>query len=255
MLRNVKSLIGNAVLSTDGEIGIVDDLCFDSKMWGTAYVVIKVGGTASGGRAFLPPTALGKPDWERREFPVAYSKAQILGSPDLSIDMQALRKKAQLRDEHPAMSFWTLSADLAADGLLNTDANSDVDHLPSLNEDDPNLQSANSVMRYRVQATDGKFGHICDLVVDDSTWEIRYIVVATTQWLPGRRVVISPHSVNRVSRMEEQVYVDLTQMMIKQSLEYETPLPISEEYESRLRDYYASQSDNQGSRAMSVTFH
>jgi hypothetical protein len=44
-------------------------------------------------------------------------------------------------------------------------------------------------------------GHVEDFLVDDRTWAIRYIVVDTLNWLPGRKVVISPGWIKTVSWM------------------------------------------------------
>ena len=36
-------------------------------------------------------------------------------------------------------------------------------------------------------SADGEIGHVDGFVVDDEAWAIRYIEVATRNWLPGRR--------------------------------------------------------------------
>ncbi len=39
----------------------------------------------------------------------------------------------------------------------------------------------------RIQATDGEIGHVDDFIVDDDAWTIRYMVIDTGDWLPGKK--------------------------------------------------------------------
>jgi hypothetical protein len=47
---------------------------------------------------------------------------------------------------------------------------------------DPHLRSTDSVSGHSIQATDGEIGHVEDFIIDDETWAIRYLVVATRNW-------------------------------------------------------------------------
>jgi hypothetical protein len=44
-------------------------------------------------------------------------------------------------------------------------------------------------------ATEGLVGEEDDAYFDDFAWSVRYFVVDTGRWLPGRQVLISPQSV------------------------------------------------------------
>ena len=57
---------------------------------------------------------------------------------------------------------------------------------------DVHLQSATAVMGYAVQAEDGEIGHVKDVLVDDRTWAIRYLVVDAENRWAGKRVLVSP---------------------------------------------------------------
>lgn len=45
---------------------------------------------------------------------------------------------------------------------------------------------------YHLHATDGEIGHVEDFMVDDENWAIRFLVVATRNWLPGKKVIYHP---------------------------------------------------------------
>ena len=57
---------------------------------------------------------------------------------------------------------------------------------------DLHLRSATKVTGYHIDATDGEIGHVEDFIIDDETWEIRYMVVDARNWLPGKKVLIAP---------------------------------------------------------------
>jgi sporulation protein YlmC with PRC-barrel domain len=69
----------------------------------------------------------------------------------------------------------------------------------------------------RIMATDGEIGSVTDLSLDDESWTVRYLVVDTGTWLPGRQVLISPISVERVDLVERSLVARLTRAQIETS--------------------------------------
>jgi hypothetical protein len=104
--------------------------------------------------------------------------------------------------------------------------------------EDAHLRSAVEVCGYRVQGSDEAIGHVADFVVDDETWEIRYLVVDVGHWWSGRKVLVSPQWTSRVSWDERKVYVDLPRDAIKGSPVWEPTAPVNREYETHLYEYY-----------------
>jgi sporulation protein YlmC with PRC-barrel domain len=106
---------------------------------------------------------------------------------------------------------------------------------------DAHLRSTNPVSGYHVQASDGEIGNVEDFIIDDDTWAIRYLIINTRNWWPGKKVIVSPHWIERVSWNESKVFVNLTRETIKQSPEYtEESLP-SRDYEIGLHKHYNRQ--------------
>ena len=73
---------------------------------------------------------------------------------------------------------------------------------------------------YHIQAADGEIGHVEDFIIDDETWAIRYLIIDTRNWWPGKKVLVSPQWIERVSWSESKVFVNLPRETIKQSPEY-----------------------------------
>jgi hypothetical protein len=91
----------------------------------------------------------------------------------------------------------------------------------SREEGDPHLRSTDEVMGYDIQARDGEIGHLDDFLVDDAGWRIESAVIATRDWLPGKKVVISPQAIEEVNWAERYVRVNLTRDDIKSGPEYD----------------------------------
>ena len=103
---------------------------------------------------------------------------------------------------------------------------------------DPHLRSSAAVTGYHIAATDGDIGHVEDFLVDDARWAIRYMIVDTRNWWPGKKVLVSPNWIQRVDWSDAKVHVDMTREQIKKSPEYDPSGAVERDYETRLHDHY-----------------
>lgn len=79
------------------------------------------------------------------------------------------------------------------------------------------LQSVSDLEGREIRATGGEIGRVDQCFFDDETWTIRYLVVDTGNWLPGRQVLISPIALGETDRVAEALNVALTKEQIKNS--------------------------------------
>ncbi|MEW6752318.1 MAG: PRC-barrel domain-containing protein [Candidatus Latescibacterota bacterium] len=103
---------------------------------------------------------------------------------------------------------------------------------------DPHLHSTREVDVYHIAARDGETGHVDDFIVEDGSWFVRYLVVDTRNWLPGRKVLVAPAWIDRLEWAEAKVHVDMTRQRVAPSPTYDPAAPVNREYEERLYDYY-----------------
>jgi hypothetical protein len=61
---------------------------------------------------------------------------------------------------------------------------------------DSHLRSTDAVRGYWIEATDGDIGHVDGFIVDDESWSIRYMEVATRNWWTGKKVLVYPPGLN-----------------------------------------------------------
>ena len=55
------------------------------------------------------------------------------------------------------------------------------------------LQDLRKLIGCKIGANDGDIGHVKDFYFDDHSWNVRYLVADTENWLPNRkRVLLAP---------------------------------------------------------------
>ena len=242
MQKSLKDLNGYAIGATDGDIGKLDDFYFDDEAWTIRYLVADAGNWLLGRKVLISPIALGKADLSRERLNVTLTKKQVEESPSIDTDKPVSRQhEAYYHDYYGYPYYWSgpyLWGPLYYPQLPVADQKRVEERRAEREEaGDLHLRSAAEVTGYHIEATDDDIGHVEDFIIDDETWEIRYMVVDTRNWLPGKKVLVAPRWIDRVSWDESKVYVSLSREAIKNSPEYQ-PDTLNREYEEKLHDHY-----------------
>jgi len=87
-------------------------------------------------------------------------------------------------------------------------------------------------------ALDGGIGRVKDFYLDDRQWMVRYFVLDTGSWLPGRLVLIPPHAVEGICHASNCLFVKLTRQQVEDSPAISTHKPVSRQYEEKYFQYY-----------------
>jgi hypothetical protein len=240
MLRNTSSIQNYVLLARDGEIGRCKDFLFDDEKWAVRYMLADTGKWLPGRKVLISPMALGVPDWSTRRFEVELTRHQIENSPPLDIDAPVSREYEKIYDKFFGTPYYwggdNLWGSHPSPSLLRAEQNKLATDFEGPEEN--HLRSIKEVTDYHIQASDDEIGHVEDFVVDDETWTLRYIAVDTRNWLPGRKVLVSPQWATQVDWAERKLWIDLTTDNIKNSPEYDPTAPINRGYERTLYDYY-----------------
>jgi hypothetical protein len=245
MLTNATHLEGLVIHATDGELGTVDQLYFDDETWAIRYLTVETGGWLGGRQVLISPFSVVHTDWQAKRLDVALTKKQVENSPDIDTHRPVSRQhEAAYLGYYGYHYYWSgpylwgpafYPAGIAIPPTASTEAVADRVRREST---DSHLRSTEAVTEYYIEAADGEIGHVDGFVVDDEAWAIRYIEVATRNWWPGKKVLVSPGWIERVSWEESKVYVGLSRKAIKDGPEYVESMPITREYENRLYLHY-----------------
>ena len=239
MLNKAKTLKGYKLASLDGEIGRVEEFYFDDQYWAIRYLVANAGNWLTGRQVLIAPYALVAVNKERQEIAIHLSKRQIEESPALSSHKPVSK---QFEEDYYGYYGWPLywSGPYMWGYYPNIERDCEKWRAPSHDEGgwDPHLRSTQAVSGYHIQALDGDVGHVADFIIDDESWAIRYLIIDTENWWPGKKVLISPQWIERISWSESTVFVNLRREIIKQSPEYTVEELLDREYEIKLHRHY-----------------
>ena len=242
-LKNGKDLRGLKVQATDGEIGTVDQFFFDDESWAIRYFVVDTGSR----QVLISPIAVVQRDWEAKRLDLALTKKQVENSPDIDTQQPVSRQHEAAYLGYYGYPYywggpymWGAEFYPAALGSVIPVAvpPEAIAEKAQKESADSHLRSNQAVTGYTIEATDGEIGHVDGFVVNDRAWAIRYIEVATRNWWPGKKVLVSPEWIERVSWTDSKVVTRLTREAIKAAPEYIESEPITREYENRLYFHY-----------------
>lgn len=225
MLDKAKTLTGYRLNALDAEFGKVKDFYFDDHEWTIRYLVADTGEWLIARQVLISPHALSGLNRHEQYISVDLAKDQIEHSPSLNKHQPVSR---QFENEYCLYfgmpMYWGFQRETA--------------RAHSRGRGDPHLRSVNAVRGYEIEATHGTIGRVEDFLVDSETWAIRYLIIDTHRWLPGKRVLISPEWIERISWSERQVVVGLEREAIERSPEYKDGSPVTRDYEATLHLHY-----------------
>ncbi len=250
MMLAISALKGFAIEASDGRIGSVSDFLFDDATWKIRWMVVDTGGWLTGRKILLHPSAISQPDYQREEMLVRLTKAQVKDSPSiLSDEPVSMQMETDLYGYYGWDPLWGggnyfgaypygmglgyASMPYSRDGEVL-----EASRTGSAGDGDPHLRSVSSITGYHIQAKDGAIGHIENILVDDKSWGIHYLVIDTRNWWPGQHVLMSPFAVRAISWSDRDVTLDVTRDQVKASPAWNPADIINRSYQERLHGYY-----------------
>jgi uncharacterized protein YrrD len=241
MLHNAEDALGYSLDADDGEIGEIDDLYFDDRFWTIRYLVVNTGSWLAGRRVLISPYAVSSMDEKAQTIATNLTKAQVENSPPASEAVPVSRQfETSISDYYGWPFYWY------GTGGWGGYTVPPVPLEPAASEEDQeswdsDLRSVREVKGYRVAASDGDIGHVTDFLIEDKSWVIRYLVVDTRNWWPGRHVLVSWEWAEAVDWGERTVSVKLTREAIKSAPEYDRDASVTREYEMDLCRHYGEE--------------
>jgi len=242
MLIAFHQISGASLRGTDDLVGSIEDLYFDAESWQVRYLVVDTGKWLPGRKVLLPVEVVTGREWGMHAASVGLTRDQVQTSPDVETQKPVSRQmELALFQHYNVPMYWgPAGAAMAGGAGIVPPTSGDIapGELPETERSLTSLHSAREVKRYYIRASDGDLGHVEDFIVDDRAWVIRYLAIDTKNWLPARKVLVSPEWIEDISWTETTVKVDLTCEKIKNSPEYDPLQSVNRGYEEHLYDYY-----------------
>jgi hypothetical protein len=221
------------------------------------YFVVDAGSWLSSRKVLVSPLSVQQPDWPGKTLSVSITKVQVSNSPNIDTD-----KPVSRQNEEQYLGYYGYPYYWGGTGLWG-DAMYPYSMVPSYDgdgpewlerqredevalaaerarhrNDDPHLRSCEAVQGYHVKASDGEIGHVSGFLVDDATWAIRYLVVDTSNWWMGHKVLIAPPWIIGVQWSDKTVSVDLTRDAVQASPVYDPKAVMDRAWERNLHQHY-----------------
>lgn len=233
-LRSSRELTGYVVHAADGAIGKVRELYFDDADWRVRYIVVDTGRWLPSKKILLPPATVEDIRWEQRQVRVSFTREQVKNCPQADTDRPVAEQlKAERRSQHN----WALS--LAGEALASVPEALQTPVFEPINRNgkpfDPHLRTTRVVTGLALRARDGTVGRIDDLIVDDGSWEIRYLVVEIKG---GERVAVPARLVKDIIVDEKVATTDLSLRVLTDAPSLDPSTLFTCQYEESILRHY-----------------
>lgn len=258
MFLSMNDLEDYSIHATDGIIGRVKDFYFDDAAWVIRYLVVDTGSWLLSRKVLISPIATGHPNWIEKTLPVSITKEQVKNSPEIDTDKPVSRQHEISYLGYYGYPFYWGGGGLWGAGaypylmmpgyadVVSTPLTAQTDVEKSYTQaeaaghehDDPHLRSAKEVMGYHIQASDGEIGHVQGLLFDEKTWAIQYLIVDTSNWWPGHKVLVAPQWIQDVSWSDSSVSVNLTRQVVQDAPPYDSAALLDREKEISIHQHY-----------------
>lgn len=233
MLLSLKELAGFSIQAQDGEIGKVSDFYFDDQEWVVRHLIDKTGFGLLGRQTLITPDVIEMIDLDEKQLTISLIREQVENSPSrdeakpLARDMA---KKVPDDNLFRRQVSGDQSGDEASFAIALTAQPKFVpikrEMRQDLVSDGPNLHSSNDVMGYQISTNNGQLGQIVDMIIDDETWAIQYLVVGSKKELDNKRILIAPEHIDWISWKQKSVSVSLDKEKIQECPNFNLTMPI-----------------------------
>jgi uncharacterized protein YrrD len=231
MLRSIKKLEHFRIVATDSEVGSVTDTYFDDEEWVVRYLIVEASDWLHHRKVLISPHAVTSVDWNARAIGTNLSRMQIQDSPSIDTDKPVSRQhESEYHRYYGYPEYWSASpyspwgampiARPVGEMPVWGDQPRPTEVVPEPSGDE-HLRSSRHVIGYHIEASDAAIGHVEDFLFDDQGWAIRYAIIDTRNWLPGKHVLLPPERIRKVNWAERSVFVDMSREAVRSSPAYD----------------------------------
>lgn len=206
MLRTTHELLRHDVQATDGAIGTIRDFLFDDSSWTVRNIIVDTNGLLAHHDVLITPDHVVDLKFPAESMVLNLTKADVEGAADAATSPPVSKQ--------------------------------DGDGQAGVSNGDPHLRSVREVATYRVAAMDAAMGDVRDLVIETSTWTIRYLIVDTGEWLGNKLVLLGPNAITAIAWRDQAIETNLTADAIRHCPAYDGQAELTRDYEAFLHDYY-----------------
>ena len=226
-MERMRRLHGYAVVTMDDHVGRLQTTYVDDRRWNIRHLVVARGHWLPLSEVLVAPKDVSAVERAHRRLHLSLSTHELAGRPEAWTDRPvSQQRRVGVDDIYWYAVFPAFARRSVGDGMIST------------RRDDRHLRSSRELLGYYVHARDDEIGHVADFLVDERLWLIRYAVVDTRNWWPGKKVLLPMDWVTWVSWGAAALYVNLSRSVIGNAPEYDPHRPLNGDDEKLLIEYY-----------------
>lgn len=237
MLVSLTELRSYRVQGADDDLGRIADLAFRQNEWIVRYVIVEMENLAR--EALLLSGYLGKLDRGAHLLPADILREQVVNTDPLDRSRRLdVRDEQRLHDQYGWPAYWWQEEhDIGPMGGLWSEEPQAPEHPDEPEFESPRLLFIGDLVgNYAVEAEGGEIGMLQDVIVDDETWSIPYLVVGAPTG--EERPLIATDYVQTIDLGTRNIYLSLPRDAAAGSPVLSSTEAVTPELEQSLREYY-----------------
>jgi hypothetical protein len=237
MLASLAELRSYYIRGRDGEIGRIADLCFREEEWIARYVVVTL--EDLGREALLLAAYLSRLDPDTHTVWADIRREQVENTPPLDRAESLTRQREQELHELYGwpIYWWEQEQQVTPIGGLWDELQIESEDPDAPDQAGPQLLFAGDLIDvYHIQSEDGEVGILKDMIVEDESWIIPYIVVHLQP--SGNWVLLASDDIQTIDLGARSIHVAVPRDVIANSPVLSSEEIVTPELQQSLREYY-----------------
>ncbi len=247
MITSLNNLQYFDVTGADGRIGYLLDFYFDDQTWMARYALVHMNASGNERDVLLSTASFQASSLLEHSIKTGLSIEKVANSPEVDANQPISRQQEEELSSYylwpqywiPTTGFGLGVGDLSATPMvdLEADLQEQAERSGAGNLPDSHLFSAQNLLGFHILTQQNEdIGVVEDFLVDDRRWDIQFIVTDVGSWADIHKVVFSTEWVERFSRAQSILFVDLSKEAIRTSPEYTGELDANDIH--RLYEHY-----------------
>lgn len=246
MKYKLKDLLSYDIKTLDAQDGTIKDFLFDSKSWTIQYIEADFGGFFSSNRILIPRSLFRVSQVGKNELYIAITKTDIDNCPKPEEHKPISRKYEEELNSYYHVDYYWAMPPLGITGSTLPYQRENAPYVAAERKEGTdeentgtNLRSYNEIKGYDIKSTDGNLGEIDDLVIHDDSWRVAYIIMDTSKWVPwSKKVLLETEVISNINYQYSEIHINLHSDAVKDAPEYDSAVPIDDQYENNIHQYY-----------------
>ncbi|MEW9796571.1 PRC-barrel domain-containing protein [Alteromonas sp. CYL-A6] len=236
MMISFKQLTHFSIHTTDDRIGGCRDVLFDDQDFVARYLVADTNTWLPLSRkVVISPISVESIDMDDQQINVAMTAEVLKNSPSIDEHKPVSREYEETLFQYFGYGYYWIGpgawGDFAHPGQLADLPHYEEQDAQTTPAETNHLRACSEVNGYDVATLDDTVGHICDFVIDTTSWAIVLLVVDTNNWLPGgKKLAVPPIKMEKIDWSNHSVSIAFSHDALMQQPEVDSHKLADEDY-------------------------